>query len=394
MKVFSKTFSCLLILTLLTITSCSTSEQVSEPQKDLAPLVDRIERPLPYPVQPPASYQMAVNNGTRTESGEPGENYWQNYSYYTLHAEIDPESNMLYGNSQVTFDNNSPHSQRVIVVELAQNLHKAGTPKNEYVEITGGMDLSRISVDGTEIEETNIYSRWTQEEAGYILDGTHLYIYPEEPLESGDSIDFGFEWSFEIPEHGAAGDGSGRMGRSRENLFYIAYWYPQIAVYDDVIGWYNDPFLGKAEFYHGFADYDVTITAPEDWLVMSTGEFVNPENTLSEETLERYRKAGESDEVITIADFDELDEATLDSEDDKLTWRFQAYNIIDVAFSATLESKWESARTKAGDVDGDGEMDYTRINTFYREPAKFWTDQTKYAQHSIEFLAEYTGKPY
>ncbi|MDZ7720484.1 MAG: M1 family metallopeptidase [Balneolaceae bacterium] len=394
MKFFSKPVTYLLFLTIFIFSSCSTSDQVQEPSRDLETLVNQLERPLPYPVHPPASYQMAVNNGTRTETGEPGENYWQNYSYYTLHAEIDPETNMLHGNSQVTFENNSPQSHRVIVVEIAQNLHKAGLPKNEYVEITGGVDLTRITVEGSEIEETNIYRRWTQEEGGYILDGTTLYIYPEEELQSGESMEFGFEWSFEIPEHGAAGDGSGRMGRSNNNLYYIAYWYPKIAVYDDVIGWFNDPFLGKAEFYHGFADYDVTITAPEDWLVMSTGEFMNPGSTLSEKMLDRYRQAGESDEVITIADFEELDEATIDSEDGKLTWRFQAYNVRDVAFSATLESKWESARTEAGDVDGDGEMDYTRINTFYREPAKFWTDQTEYAQHSIDFLAEYTGKAY
>lgn len=393
MKAFSSAVP-LLLLTLFTISSCSSSEQVQESSKNLETLIDQIERPLPYPVEPPASYQTAVNNGTRTESGEPGENYWQNYSYYTMHAEIDPEMNMLYGNSQITYENNSPHDLHVIVVELAQNVHKAGLPKNEYIEITDGMELTRIAVDGSEIGETNIYRRWTQEEGGYILDGTHLYIYPEEALTSGSSIEFGFEWTLEIPEKGAAGEGSGRMGRSRNNLFYIAYWYPQIAVYDDVIGWFNDPFLGKAEFYHGFADYDVTITAPEDWLVMSTGEFVNPESTLSEQTLERYNEAGKSDEVVTVADFDELDSATLDSEDDVLTWRFQAQNVVDVAFSATLESKWESARAAVGDVDGDGETDYTRINTFYREPAKFWDDQTEYAQHSITFLADYTDKPY
>lgn len=394
MKAFSNSVSLLALLSFFILSSCSTSEQVQDSSKDLETLVDKIERPLPYPVEAPASYQMAINNGTRTENGEPGKNYWQNYSYYTMHAEIDPETNMLYGNSQITFENNSPHEQHVIVLELAQNVHKAGIPKNEYFEITDGMELTRIAVEGTDIEETNIYRRWTQEEAGYILDGTHLYVYPEEALEAGGSIEFGFDWSLEIPEKGAAGDQSGRMGRSRDNLFYIAYWYPQIAVYDDVIGWFNDPFLGQAEFYHGFADYDVTITAPEDWLVMATGEFVNPEKTLTQETLERYNEALESDEVVTVVDFDEVDTATIDSEDDKLTWRFRSQNVNDVAFSATRQSKWESARTEAGDVDGDGEMDYTRINTFYREPAKFWVDQTEYAQHSITFLADYTGKPY
>lgn len=384
----------LLVASLLVISSCSTSNQITESRPDLQTVTDRLERPIPYPVEVPAAYQLAVERGTRTSDGAPTEEYWQNYAYYTLHAEIDTASHTLHGTSQVTYENNSPNSLHVIVVELAQNVHKAGTPKNEYVEITGGMDLSRISVNGTEIGETNMIERWTQNASGYILDGTHMYIYPRNPLEPGGTMDFGFEWSFKIPEKGAAGNDSGRMGRSRGNLYYVAYWYPHIAVYDDVYGWYNDPFLGRAEFYHGFADYDVTITAPDEWIVMATGEFMNPENTLSQEILDRYEEAGESDDVVTIVDFNELGNVTRNTEDGMLTWRFQAYNIIDVAFSATLDSRWDGARAPIGDLDGDGETDYTRINTFFREPAPLWKDQTGYAQHSIEFLSEYTGVPY
>lgn len=398
MKLFYKAVPLFALFVIIIFSSCSTSTQIQQSTANTRPsldtVADQLERPIPYPVEAPASYQTAVESQTRTDEGAPGENYWQNYAYYALQAEIEPETNMLYGTSQVTYQNNSQHTLTVIVVELAQNLHKAGVPKNEFIEITGGMDLTRISVNGTEIQETNMYQRWTQESGGYILNGTHLYIYPENPLPAGETMDFGFEWSFEIPEKGSAGMDSGRMGRSRENLYYIAYWYPQIAVYDDVNGWFNDPFLGKSEFYHEFADYDVTITAPEDWLIMATGEFVNPENTLSEETLDRYRQAGESDEVVTIVDFDELENATIDSENDKLTWRFQSYNVIDVAFSATLESRWDGARAPIGDLDGDGETDYSRINTFYRETATLWEDQTEYAQHSLSFFSDYTGIAY
>ncbi|MDX1640344.1 MAG: M1 family metallopeptidase [Balneolaceae bacterium] len=394
MKAFPHAISCLILFSFLTISSCSTTEQSVEPTPDLQTVADRLERPLPYPVEVPPSYLYAVDRGTRTANGAPADGYWQNYAYYTLHAEIDTSNHTLHGNSQVTYENNSPQPLHVIVVELAQNLHKAGVPKNESVEITGGMDLARISINGEEIGETSMIERWTQNASGYILEGTHLYIYPQSPLRSGQTMNFGFEWSFEIPERGAAGEDSGRMGRSRDNLYFLAYWYPQIAVYDDVYGWFNDPFLGKSEFYHEFADYDVTITAPDEWLVMATGEFLNPENTLSDEVLERYRQAGESDDVVTIVDFDELGNVTQNTDDGKLTWRFQSQNVIDVAFSATLESKWDGARAPVGDLDGDGETDYTRINTFYREPAPLWEEQVGYSQHSIDFLSEYTDIPY
>jgi aminopeptidase N len=65
-----------------------------------------------------------------------------------------------------------------------------------------------------------------------------------------------------------------------------------------------------------------------------------------------------------------------------------------VAFSATLESRWEGARTPVGDLTGDGATDYTRINTYYRETAPLWQSQTEYAQHSITFLSDYMQTPY
>ncbi len=352
--------------------------------------VSEVERPLPYPIDVPNAFLQAVENGTRSSDGRPGENYWQNYASYQLSAQIDPETHTLFGESSVEYINNSPDDLEIIVVELAQNLHKEGTPKKETTEITGGKQLQRVNVNGQDLEPISMFQRWTQNASGYILEGTRLYIFPDEQLTSGSSMSFEFEWSFEIPQQGA----SGRMGRSRDNLYFIGYWYPQIAVYDDVYGWMDDPFLGNAEFYHGFADYELTVTMPYEWIVMGTGEFLNPEETLSQRTLERYNQAGNSDEPITIVDFDELNDATVQNDSEMLTWKFSSTKVRDVAFSATLESKWDGTRTPVGDLTGDGQIDYSRINSFYREEAPLWSEQAEYAQHSIEFLSDYTTLPY
>lgn len=375
------------------LTSCSTAEQVTEaPQQGSVTETQEFntERPIPYPLDIPDVWDDAVDRGTRTETGEPGESYWQNESSYELTAEIDTESHMLYGTADISFTNNSTDGQDVLVVELAQNLHAEGTPKMDVTEITGGMNLTSIMFEGEEYGEITFRERWTQNASGFLVSGTHLYIYPEERIATGESVSLSIDWNFEIPEDGA----SGRMGRSRGNLYYIAYWYPKVSVLDDVYGWFNDSFVGNAEFYHGFADYDISITAPEGWLVMSTGEFMNPEETLSDRTLERYQTAISSDETVVIADYDELAGATNTPESGKLTWNFRAEQVRDVAFSATLESRWDGARTPVGDLDGDGEEDYTHIHSFYRETAPLWQSQVEYAQHSITFFSDYIGIPY
>src|SRR5690625_6198728 len=92
-------------------------------------------------------------------------------------------------------------------------------------------------VEGQDLEEIEFMQRWMYNEGGYFLDGTLLYLYPDQVLSSGESLELYFEWDFLIPKEGA----SGRMGRSRDNLYYLGYWYPQISVYDDVYGWFNDP---------------------------------------------------------------------------------------------------------------------------------------------------------
>ena len=34
--------------------------------------------------------------------------------------------------------------------------------------------------------------------------------------------------------------------------YFIAYWYPQVAVYDDVFGWDKIQYSGSVEFYNDF----------------------------------------------------------------------------------------------------------------------------------------------
>lgn len=378
------------LLLLILLSSCTTPQQATEPPSYEVMRVDGIERPIPYPIELPETYLWAVENGTRTTTGHPGENYWQNEASYTLHAKLDTLNHMIHGEADIDYINNSPRGLNTIVMELAQNLHKEGTPKKDFTEITGGKKISSISLNGIELAETTMQARLTTGAGGYLISGTRLYIYPDNRVGVGESINIDIEWTFKIPQEGA----SGRMGRSRDNLYMIAYWYPQIAVYDDVYGWMDDSFLGNAEFYHEFSDYEVSVTAPGNWIVMGTGEFLNPEETLSPSTLERYNLAGKSDSTVVIVDFNEVDSATAPSESDSLTWHFSSEKMRDVAFSATRNSRWDGARAAIGDLNGDGQTNYTRINSFYRNPAIFWSSQTEYAQHSTTFLSEYTSIPY
>lgn len=351
--------------------SCSTPREITKS-------VTEIERPIPYPLDIPDSFNSAVGNGTRSETGAPGRNYWQQYAEYTMYASLHPDEKRLESIVNIVYHNNSPDTLSYLHLDLIQNHHGEGMERNLFAEVTGGMDLLKIEVDGETLEESFMG------DSRYVVTGTRLILIPVHPVAPGEKTQISIEYEFTIPQAGAGG----RMGYDSDNLFFIGYWYPQMTVYDDVIGWHPDQYLGLAEFYHGFAHYEYQVDLPSDWIVMGTGQFLNPEEVLTPGIYERYQDSRQSDEVVHIITPEDFGLATRADAGERLTWKFRAESVRDVAFSATRESMWDAARTPVNDFE------YTHINTFYRELAPLWEDVTAYQQHAITFLSGFTDFSY
>ncbi|MGD8726847.1 MAG: M1 family metallopeptidase [Gemmatimonadales bacterium] len=345
------------------------------------------QRPIPYPVDYSDGFQRALDLGTRSETGSPGSNYWQQWTDYVIRARLDVEARHLQGTTRITYHNNAPRPLPFVVLQLIQNHHAEGVARNRPAEVTGGMQVARITVDGEEATEVGYGAL-----AEYQYFGTSLMVRLPRALPSEDSVVLELEWAFDIPQHGAGG----RMGWNSDNFFYLAYWYPQMAVLDDVTGWHTDDFLGNAEFYMGFGSYDVTLEVPEGWTVMGTGRLVDAEAVMPEGILERLRQAERTDTVVHVLTAEDFGpgSATLRSQSGSLSWHFVSDTVRDVAYSVSRESRWDATRTPVGDRNGDGIIDYAQINTIWRESAPRWANDWRYAQHSIDFLSRWTGFPY
>jgi hypothetical protein len=281
-------FTTLWIVLALLLSGCSTSQQTTDdrqqPQDSEKPAKQAQHKPPseldrlvanPITNEIPNSFFNAVHNQTRTMSGKPGSDYWTQWANYDFDVELVPTDTLIKGSGTITYYNNSPDTLNQLFMELSQNLHKEGVQRNEPQEITGGVNLREIAIDDNPLSQ--LQSR--RDNNGYDVNGTQLYVRPGKSLFPGDSISIQVKWDFKIPQQGA----SGRMGYSEDNLFYIGYWYPQMRVYDDVIGWMTDPFTGNAEFYHGLANYDVDTTVPGQGRVGTTGELTNAEDVLTDE---------------------------------------------------------------------------------------------------------------
>ncbi len=348
--------------------------------------VRALERPVANPVVATPGFRRAVERGTRTTEGVPGPNYWQQSAHYTIDAKLDVAEKRLEGVTRILYRNASPDSLRRLVVQLIQNFHRDDVPRIRAAEITGGYTISRVAVSGQALEETRPLRG-----PGYLVSRTNLLINPPAPVAPADSVVLELDWSYTIPQVGAGG----RMGWNSDDFFFLAYWYPQMAVYDDVVGWHTDPFLGQAEFYAGFAQYDVKLDVPQGWLVQGTGELMNEREVLPDHVIQRLRQAESSDAVVHVITEEDLGpDCTLAGQVGRLSWHFTADSVRDAAYSVTRASLWDVVRTSVGDRDGDGQPEYSRAETIFRSAHELWREGARYAQHAITFHSRHMGVPY
>ena len=344
------------------------------------------ERPIPGPVVPPPFFRAALERGTRSPDGSPGPNYWQVYSEYDIDARLDPVSGLLSGTETIRFHNRSPVDLPSVSLFLHQNIHAEGAARNRPAEITGGIRLERVRAGGEALLPIQEPSG-----VGYAEDGGVMMVRLPAPVRAGDSVDLEIEWSFMVPQNGA-----GRMGHSDREMYFLAYWFPKIAVFDDLRGWDAESYQG-AEFYEGYGDYRVSLTVPNGWTLMATGNLRNPEEVYTVQTRGRMAAALQADTMVQIATREDRSSAraTELSETGALTYRFTAENVRDFTWTASNVQLWTGTSSLVPDRDGDGQDDRVAIHTFWRDyRAPLWSEQALYAKHSIEYESRFTGFSY
>ena len=338
------------------------------------------QRPRPYPVFTPPAVQRAIDAGTRTADGRPGPRYWQNTATYRLDARLDPATARLAGTGEIAYRNASPDTLAFLVLALRQNVHAPGVPRNRPVAVTGGVTLARLSVDGQPAAEV----RGLPEPGQYRVDGTVLTLRPARPVLPGATVTLGVAWSYTVPPS----SGAFRQGQDGE-VFFLGLWYPQVAVYDDVAGWHVDPYLGLAEHYMGYADYDVSLDVPAGWLVRGTGTLVNPEDVLTDETRRRLVQAATSDSVVHVVTAAERGRATRSAPDGRAVWRWRAENVRDVALSTSAAYVWDATSARVDQTDGiaPGAPERVEIHTLYRPGTAAWARSAEFEKFAIEHLS-------
>jgi len=213
-----------------------------------------------------------------------------------------------------------------------------------------------------------------------------MWIPLPTPLSPHDSARLELAWSYAPPPSPA----DGREGREDHRLYVMGYWYPQVAVYDDVHGWVADPYLLEAEFYMDPADYDVRLTVPHGWVVGATGTLVNASEVLSPAALARLADARRTGTVTHVVE-PGASSSALAGRGATATWHFTARDVRDFAWGTSDQWVWDATRALVGDSLGTA-RDTVNIYSFYRRTtaAAAWASGgARYTRDAIEQLSTY-----
>lgn len=324
-----------------------------------------------------------TSNGTdfRSASGQPGPKYWQNSADYVINVALNPEKKEITASQEVTYVNNSPDEMKFVWMQLDQNLFKKDSRGSAMIPMSnsrygdkgqsfdGGYTIKSVKVDGHVVK--------------YNITDTRMQIdLPKHLKGHGGKLKIAIDYSFVSPDYGS--DRMGVLETKNGKIFTMAQWFPRMAVYDDILGWNNWPYLGAGEFYLEYGNVEANITVPSNFYVVGSGELLNQKEVYSVEQNKLWDQARNSDRTVVIRSAADVNSASKTASGTK-TWKFKINQTRDFAWAASasfiidaakinLPSGKKSLAISAYPVESDG-----------REA---WSRSTEYTKASIEHYSK------
>ena len=258
-------------------------------------------------------------NTYRTASGAPGHEYWQQRADYQIQATLDEKKQYLHGEETITYFNNSPDGLTYLWLQLDENEHNPNGENNNFNESGKSLPLTPGQIDGMDVKArlagygVNILS--VTDAAGnalpYTINQTMMRVDLPTTLLPGQKFVFNITWSYKISDRLVF---RGRGGyelfpEDGNSVFTMAQWFPRLCVYSDFQGWQNHQFTGRGEFALTFGNYNVSITAPADHVIMGTGECQNYAQVLTPAQLARWKTAQTAKDVGEVVTLEEAKNA-------------------------------------------------------------------------------------
>jgi hypothetical protein len=200
---------------------------------------------------------------------------------YNIRAQLDPGAHTVTGQETLTWRNTSTDTIRELQFHLYLNAFQ--NEKSSFMRESGGHlrgdQASKDSWGWCEVKRMRIAG-------GADLTGAIRYIHPDDdnaddrtviaitlpqPVAPGGSITLEIDWVDKMPKVFA------RSGY-HDDFYMVGQWFPKIGVYEKAGdryaktgAWNCHQYHATTEFYADYGVYDVSITAPSNYVVGATG---------------------------------------------------------------------------------------------------------------------------
>lgn len=196
---------------------------------------------------------------------------WQQKVDYKIDVTLSPIDSMLRGHLSFVYHNQSPDTLNEMYIHLWPNAYKNNQTAFARQKTQQGKTVffeaeseQRGFIDSLHFLINGKAPKWK------LTDEIDIALITlSNPILPGEIITVSTPFLVRLPAVFS------RMG-VEDSIFCITQWYPKPAVYD-VNGWNPMPYLDQGEFYSEFGSFDVSITAPSNFVIAATGDIQNPE---------------------------------------------------------------------------------------------------------------------
>jgi len=324
------------------------------------------QQALPIPRNLEATYAK----GTRTPNGQPGPNYWQNTADYTIKVNFDPSSRRILGSVAIDYQNNSPDTLRQIVFKLYPNYYQKGAPRSGSIkpeDENEGVQIQQMSINGQALDVAKLR-----------IDATNMTVPVAKPITPKQKTQVLITYSYTLNQGSHM-----RTGEIEPGAAFVAYFFPRIAVYDDIDGWNRIPYTGAAEFYNDFCIFRADVTVPKNFVVWATGNLTNADQVLTKKYAKRLEDAEKTDGITTIIDAADLGRRDVTASKPQNTWRFEADNVTDFVFATADHYVWQASSL----VVDPATKRRTRVDAVYNPKHKDFEEVAAFARRTVEAMS-------
>jgi len=347
-------------------------------------------------------HELRDPNVYRNAAGAPGPQYWQQRADYRISATLDEVARRITAQETIVYTNNSPDTLPYLWVQLEQNRFRPDSL--EQRSLTGAKDetgqgdqLSFNAVRRHQSMQDNDYGFVLNKVADgrgnalpYVIVDTMMRIDLPQPLQPNARQTLQIDWAFNIVEQAAMNSRGGyeHFAGNDTYIYFLAQWFPRMAVYNDYTGWQHKQFIGRGEFTVEFGDYDVSLTVPADHIVSSTGELQNAKDVLTATQRERMALARNSSKAVYIVTPDEALANEKDRARGTRTWRFKAENVRDFAWASSRKFVWDAA---VHQQQGGKHDKVLAMSFFPNEADPIWSQySTEAVMHTLDVYSRFS----